>query len=420
MPNYARKDILLWLADKLQKNIEGLADLLVLEVGKTITDAKGEVSRAIDTFTLSAEESVRKEGHFMDLDYSPRGSGYSCLVRRFPVGLVSMITPFNFPINLAAHKIGPAIASGCPFVLKPSDRTPLSAIILGQYLSETNLPDGAFSILPCHLQDAHLLSTDERIRLLSFTGSARVGWQLRKNSGKMKISLELGGNASCILTETADIGVAVDRLIFGSFYANGQSCISVQRIHVHESIIDTFLPLFIEKAKKLKTGDPYLPDTFVGPLIAQEEAIRIERWIKEAEERGAKILCGGTRSGSFIPPTILTDVPTSTTVYCEEVFGPVCIVSAYSSLASVCSEINTSKYGLQAGIFTCNISQANYVYDALHVGGVVINDIPSARVDAMPYGGIKDSGVGREGVTYAMDEFTEMKVMLMKQTPYKE
>eukprot|EP01126_Amoeba_proteus_P061474 TRINITY_DN8254_c0_g4_i7.p1 TRINITY_DN8254_c0_g4~~TRINITY_DN8254_c0_g4_i7.p1 ORF type:complete len:331 (-),score=37.68 TRINITY_DN8254_c0_g4_i7:513-1505(-) len=258
MPNYARKDILLWLADKLQKNIEGLADLLVLEVGKTITDAKGEVSRAIDTFTLSAEESVRKEGHFMDLDYSPRGSGYSCLVRRFPVGLVSMITPFNFPINLAAHKIGPAIASGCPFVLKPSDRTPLSAIILGQYLSETNLPDGAFSILPCHLQDAHLLSTDERIRLLSFTGSARVGWQLRKNSGKMKISLELGGNASCILTETADIGVAVDRLIFGSFYANGQSCISVQRIHVHESIIDTFLPLFIEKAKKLKTGDPYL------------------------------------------------------------------------------------------------------------------------------------------------------------------
>jgi acyl-CoA reductase-like NAD-dependent aldehyde dehydrogenase len=414
MPSYERKEILLYVADQIRIHSEEIATILVAEVGKTITDARGEVGRAVDTFTIAAEEAVRRNGDFQQLDLSKRNAGLSSIVSRFPVGLVSMITPFNFPINLAAHKIAPAIAVGCPFILKPSARTPLSALILGEFLEKTSLPDGAFSILPCHLEDAHLFSTDERIKMISFTGSAAVGWQLKSQSGKKKVALELGGNASCVVDQDADLDYAVGRVVFGAFYGNGQSCISVQHVHVHESIYDQFSKLLVQKASALVMGDPYSEKTFLGPMIDESESKRLCKWVDEAVNKGGKILLGGKRDAAFMEATILENVSADTQLSCQEAFGPICVLHKFSDFKQVCNTINESVYGLQAGIFTKDINKAFYAFNNLHVGGVVINEVPSARVDSMPYGGIKDSGFGREGIKYAMEEMSEMKVMLMK------
>jgi len=414
MPSYERKEILLYVAEQIRIHTEEIATILVAEVGKTITDARGEVGRAVDTFTIAAEEAVRRHGDFQQLDLSKRNAGLTSIVNRFPVGVVSMITPFNFPINLAAHKIAPAIAVGCPFVLKPSSRTPFSVLILGEFLEKTSLPDGAFSILPCHMEDAHLFSTDDRIKMISFTGSAAVGWQLKSQSGKKKVALELGGNASCVVDADADLEYAVGRVVFGAFYGNGQSCISVQHVHVHDSIYDKFTEMLLQKTKALVMGNPYNEKTFLGPMIDVSESTRLCTWVAEAVSKGAKVLIGGKRDDAFMHATILEDVPGDANLSCQEAFGPICVLHKFSDFKQVCNTINKSIYGLQAGVFTKDINKAFYAFNNLHVGGVVINEVPSARVDSMPYGGIKDSGFGREGIKYAMEEMTEMKVMLMK------
>eukprot|EP01124_Arcella_intermedia_P015600 TRINITY_DN2214_c0_g1_i1.p1 TRINITY_DN2214_c0_g1~~TRINITY_DN2214_c0_g1_i1.p1 ORF type:complete len:484 (+),score=80.66 TRINITY_DN2214_c0_g1_i1:61-1512(+) len=413
-PRYERKRVLLDIASKIKLNSEKLAQLLVLEVGKSITDARGEIGRAIDTFTISAEEAVRQGGEFQHADSSARNHGTRTITSRYPIGLVSMIVPFNFPINLAAHKMGPAIAVGCPFILKPSERTPLSAVLLGEILSEVDLPEDSYALLPSELSTAPVFSTDERIKLISFTGSAKVGWEIKKTSGKKKVCLELGGNAAAVVDSNVNVDHAAARIYWGAFYSNGESCISVQKVKVHEDIYDQFVTKLIEKTKTIVMGNPYDEKTFLGPLIAESEAIRLERWVQEAQSQGAKVLLGGKRSGAFFEPTIMSDVPPNCHISCEEAFGPVCVLEKYSDFRAVIDKVNTSQYGLQTGIFTKDLHKAFYAYDNLDVGGVVINDVPSVRVDAMPYGGVKDSGLGREGITYAMEDMSEIRVMVLK------
>lgn len=414
MGTWERKEILLSIAASIKKREDELCEVLCVEVGKPIRDAKAEVSRAIDVFTVSAEESVRNNGEYERLDISARNAGFQSIQARFPAGLVSMITPFNFPLNLAAHKIGPAIATGCPFVLKPSDRTPISASILGEILAETKLPDGSFAILPCHHDDAALFSTDPNVKVVSFTGSVGVGWKIKEQSGKKRVLLELGGNAACIVDETANVARAAERIVAGAYGAMGQSCISVQRIYVHESQFDALTTKMAELAKTLVSGDPLHADTFLGPMISPEDAVRLESWTKLATDAGAKVIFGGKRNEHFFTPTLLSDVPNSHQLSCQEAFGPIAIIQKFTDFKDTINLVNAGDFGLQAGIFTTSIDRAFYSWNEIHAGGVVINDIPSVRVDSQPYGGIKDSGFGREGIRYSMEEMTEIKIMLLK------
>jgi acyl-CoA reductase-like NAD-dependent aldehyde dehydrogenase len=414
MGSWERKEILLSIASSIKKREEELCEILCVEVGKPIRDARAEVGRAIDTFTISAEESVRNNGEYERLDISARNAGFQSIQARFPVGLVSMITPFNFPLNLAAHKIGPAIATGCPFVLKPSDRTPISASILGEILAETKLPDGSFSILPCQNDDASLFSTDDNIKVISFTGSVGVGWKIKEQSGKKRVLLELGGNAAVIVDSSADVARAADRIIAGAFGAMGQSCISVQRIYAHDSVYDALAEKIAAGTKTLVMGDPLAQDTFLGPMISEGDAIRLDSWTKSAVAAGAKVLAGGERKGHFFTPTLLSNVPLSHDLSCKEAFGPIAIIHKFSDFKKAIESVNEGDYGLQAGIFTSDMNKAFYAWNEIHAGGVIINDIPSVRVDSQPYGGIKDSGLGREGIRYSMEEMSEIKIMLMK------
>jgi acyl-CoA reductase-like NAD-dependent aldehyde dehydrogenase len=415
MGSWERKEILLDIASSIKSRADELSEVLCVEVGKPIRDARAEVSRAIDTFTISAEESVRHNGEYERLDISARNSGFQSIQARFPVGLVSMITPFNFPLNLAAHKIGPAIATGCPFVLKPSDRTPISSAILGEILASTKLPDGSFSIMPtANHDDASVFSTDPHIKVISFTGSVAVGWKIKESSGKKRVLLELGGNAAVIVDETANTARAAERIIAGAYGAMGQSCISVQRIYVHEKQYDTLVAKITEGSKSLKMGDPLAEDTFVGPMISEGDAERLEAWTKSATAAGAKIIVGGKRHEHFFEPTLLSGVSPKHELSCKEAFGPIAILHKFSDFKKAVEEVNASDYGLQAGLFTTDINRAFYAWNEIEAGGVVINDIPSVRVDSQPYGGIKDSGFGREGIRYSMEEMTELKVMLLK------
>jgi acyl-CoA reductase-like NAD-dependent aldehyde dehydrogenase len=413
LPSYKKQEILYQIIDKIVKRQDELALVLAIEAGKPIRDSRGEIIRLIDTFRIAAEEAVRIYGEVMPLDISARAEGYQALWKRFPVGPCSFITPFNFPMNLAAHKIAPAIAAGCPFILKPASATPISSIILGEIMADTALPEGAFSILPCSHRDAEPMVTDDRIKHLSFTGSPDVGWDIKARCGKKTITLELGGNAACIVDSGADIEYAVKRLIMGAFYQSGQSCISVQRIIVHEKIYDRLKARFAEEAAKLKYGDPLLEDTFLGPLISLDDAKRVESWVNEAVAAGAKIVTGGHRHDACYEATILENVRPDLKVSCVEVFGPVTTIEPFSDFAKAVAIANDSRYGLQAGVFTDNLDRAFYAYNELDVGGVVINDVPSFRVDNMPYGGVKNSGIGREGVRYALEAMTEMKLMVM-------
>lgn len=413
MPAYQRQAILNHVVQRVTERQDELAKALCIEAGKPIRDARGEVTRLIDTFRVAAEESVRMTGEYMPLDISPRAKGYESIWRRFPIGPCSFIAPFNFPLNLVAHKVAPAIAVGCPFILKPASRTPIGAIILGEILAETDLPEGAFSVLPCSRDGADLFTTDDRIKLLSFTGSPDVGWQLKARAGKKKVVLELGGNASCIVDEDTDLEYAADRIIIGAFYQSGQSCISIQRIIIHETIYDQLKQLLIQRANKLIAGDPLEEDTFLGPMISKKDAQRMETWVNEAVEGGAKVLCGGKRDGVFYDATLLENVTPEMKISCVEAFGPVAVLQSYSDFKEAIRISNDSIYGLQAGIFTKNIDRAMYAFNELEVGGVVIGDIPSFRVDSMPYGGIKDSGLGREGIRFAMDDMTEIKLLVM-------
>jgi acyl-CoA reductase-like NAD-dependent aldehyde dehydrogenase len=417
MAAYERKAVLEHCVSRFRQRYEELAEALCIEAGKPIKDAEGEVTRLIDTFQIAAEESVRIGGEVMPLDISPRARGYTGMWKRVPIGACSFISPFNFPLNLAAHKIAPALAVGCPFVLKPASLTPVGALIIGEILAETDLPAGAFSILPCRREGADLFTTDERFKLLSFTGSPAVGWQLKAKAGKKPVILELGGNAAVIVDADADIDDAVARIIFGAFYQSGQSCIGVQRIIVHETIYDNFKAKLVAQTKVLKMGDPRDRETFIGPMISEAEAIRLKGWIDRAVNRGASLLCGGERQGNMLAATLLENVPAECEANAEEAFGPLANLSKFSDFDAALAEVNSSQFGLQAGIFTRDLYKMQKAWDTLEVGGVVIGDVPSWRVDHMPYGGVKESGLGREGIKFAIEDMTEIRLLVIRTPP---
>jgi acyl-CoA reductase-like NAD-dependent aldehyde dehydrogenase len=410
LPSYARQAVLQHCVDRFKARF----DELCVEAGKPIKDSEGEVTRLIDTFRIAAEESVRMTGEVQPLDISPRAKGYMGIWKRVPIGPCSFISPFNFPLNLAAHKVAPAIAVGCPFVMKPASRTPLGAIIMGEVLAETDLPRGAFSILPAHREGADLFTEDERLKLLSFTGSPAVGWALKAKAGKKKVVLELGGNAAVIVDRDADLEDALERVIFGAFYQSGQSCIGVQRILIHDEIYDAFRAMLVRKTKSLVAGDPKDRNVFIGPMIDVKEAQRLDDWIREAIEKGATLLCGGKRDGAMLEATLLEDVDPATKLNVEEAFGPVAFLIRFSDFNDALDIVNDSKFGLQAGIFTRDLFRMFDAWDRLEVGGVIINDVPSYRVDNMPYGGVKDSGLGREGVRFAMEDMTEIRNLVIR------
>lgn len=414
LPSYKRQAILNHCVARFKERAEELAVALCEEAGKPIKDARGEVTRLIDTFQIAAEEATRIYGEVMPMDITPRAEGYQGQWKRFPIGPCSFISPFNFPLNLAAHKIAPAIAAGCTFILKPASLTPISALIVAEILAETELPEGAFSILPCRRDGADLFTTDDRLKLLSFTGSPDVGWDLKKKAGKKPVVLELGGNAACIVDEGTDLEDAVQRIIFGAYYQSGQSCISVQRIMVHESLYDQAKDKLATAVSNLVMGDPADEQTFIGPMISVKEAERLHGWVLEAQAAGATVLAGGKRDGAMLEATLLENVTSDMTVNNQEAFGPVAILSKFSDFDKALEEVNNSDFGLQAGIFTKDIYKAHKAWEELEVGGVVIGDVPSWRVDHMPYGGVKDSGLGREGVRYAIEDMTELKLMVLR------
>jgi len=414
MPAYARQAILQHCVSRFEERFDELAMSLCIEAGKPINDARGEVTRLIDTFRIAAEESVRISGEVMNLEISPRAKGYRGMFQRVPIGPCSFISPFNFPLNLAAHKIAPALAVGCPFVLKPASRTPIGALMIGEILAETDIPAGAFSILPCSRNGADLFTTDDRLKLLSFTGSPEVGWQLKAKAGRKPVVLELGGNAACIVDHDTDLDDAVARLVIGSFYQSGQSCIGVQRIMVHDSIYETLRDKLVAAAKQLVAGDPKQEDTFIGPMISESEAERLETWINSAIKAGGQLLCGGHRDGAMLEATLLEEVPPTEPICAGEAFGPVAVLSRFSSFDEALRDVNDSVFGLQAGIFTRDLYKMQKAWDELEVGGVVIGDIPSWRVDNMPYGGVKDSGLGREGIRFAMEDMTEIRNLVIR------
>jgi acyl-CoA reductase-like NAD-dependent aldehyde dehydrogenase len=393
---------------------EELAGVLVVEAGKPIQFARAEVARLLDTLELAVEESTRILGQVLPLDTTPRGAGYRGMWQRVPVGPCGFITPWNFPLNLVAHKIAPAIACGCPFVLKPASYTPISALILGEILAESDLPVGAFSILPMRSSDAAALAEDERIKKLSFTGSASVGWDLRDRARKKHVTLELGGNAAVIVDRDADIDDAVKRCVFGGYYQSGQSCISVQRVYVHREVYDAFREKFVEAVRGLVVGNPRDEKTFVGPIISEDDAKRIEQSIQNAVEKGGRLLCGGGRQGRLVEPAVLEGVPQDADASCEEIFGPVTLLEQFTDFDQAIAAVNDSRYGLQAGVFTRDIGKVQKAWDELEVGGVMINEVPSFRADQMPYGGSKDSGLGREGLRWAIESMTGVRLLVIR------
>jgi len=414
MPAYERKRVLDHCVRRFEARADELAQGLCAEAGKPIRDARGEVGRLIDTFRVAAEESVRQHGEVMTLDISSRAHGYRGMTKHVPVGPVSLIAPFNFPLNLVAHKVAPALAVGCPFVLKPSSRTPLGALVIGEILAETDLPPGAFSILPCGRDAARAFTEDDRLKLLSFTGSPAAGWDLKARAGRKKVVLELGGNAAVVVDETADLDDAIGRILIGAFYQSGQSCIGVQRIFAHASRYETFRDGLIARTRELVAGDPRDEATFVGPMISESEAERLEAWIHEALEAGAKLLCGGKRDGAMLEATLLEGVPRDLPLCAKEAFGPVAVLEPFEDFDEVLDRVNDSEYGLQAGVFTRDLYRAQTAWDRLEVGGVVVGDVPSWRVDHMPYGGVKNSGLGREGIRWAMEDMTETRLLVIR------
>jgi acyl-CoA reductase-like NAD-dependent aldehyde dehydrogenase len=414
LSSFQREAVLEHCVKRFRERFDELAYALCVEAGKPLKDARGEVTRLIDTFHIAAGEATRIHGEVLSLDISERSRSYTGMYKRVPIGPCSFISPFNFPLNLTAHKIAPAIAAGCTFVLKPASLTPIGALLIGEILAETELPRGAFSILPAHRDGADLFSTDPRLKLLSFTGSDEVGWALKAKAGKKKVVLELGGNAAVIVDEDWDIDDAVKRIVTGAFYQSGQSCISVQRILIHERIYDRLKAKLVAATRELKAGDPKKEDTFIGPVISEKDAARLEKWVNDAVAHGANLLCGGKRKGVLVDATLLDNVPENEAVVCEEVFGPVAVLSRFSDFDAALAKVNESKFGLQAGVFTRDIYKAQRAWNDLDVGGVVIGDVPSFRVDNMPYGGVKDSGLGREGIRWSIEDMTEVRLMILR------
>lgn len=413
LPAFVRRQALTELMRQVHARSEELSRCLVIEVGKTIHEARGEVARMLDTLRLSAEEAGRIGGEWLPLDASERTPHAQALWRRFPIGPCSFFTPFNFPLNLAAHKIGPAIAAGNPFILKPSPRTPRSSLLLGEMLAQLGLPEGMFSVLPCLNENAEPLVVDPRLKLLSFTGSGRVGWSLRGRAGQKKVVLELGGNAACIVDADADLERAAERITAGAFGLAGQSCISVQRVLAHRTVYGALRERLVQQAASLVAGDPLDEATTLGPMIDEREAQRIESWVARARAAGARVLCGGRRKGAFLDATWLEGVPDDQPLVCDEAFGPVGVLEPFDSLDSAIERANAGEFGLQAGLFVRDLRRAFEAYERLEVGGVILNDVPTFRADAMPYGGVKASGAGREGVRFAIEEMTEIRTLVL-------
>ncbi len=413
LSRFRRQEILRHCAQAFQARSEELIQTLCVEVGKPLRDARIEVERLIDTFLHAADCCIEAVGEVLSLDVMPRALGYRGMVKRVPVGPVLLIAPFNFPLNLVAHKVAPAIAAGCPFILKPASLTPVSALLMAEILADAGLPPGAFSVLPCDREVAESLVTDQRLRLLSFTGSAEVGWAIKARAGKKKVILELGGNAACIVAASAELAQVVPRLLQGIFAQAGQSCISVQRIYVHVSLYAQLRAALVEGARHLKVAPPEQETTVLGPMITVQAAERLQSWVDEAILAGGVLLCGGGHEGNRMQASLLENVPEHCKLVAEEAFGPVAVLASYDNFEEVLNTVNRSRYGLQAGVFTSRLDEAMLAWDRLEVGGVVVGDIPSWRADAMPYGGVKDSGIGREGLRYAIEEMTESRLLII-------
>lgn len=413
LQSYERYEVLSFIAANIREQKDSFADGLMREVGKPIAAARVEIDRSITTFQYAAEEARRLGGDVVPLDITPAGQNRFGVVRRFPLGVILGISPFNFPLNLVAHKVAPAIASGNAFILKPATQASITSLRLAKVIEASGYPAKAFSVLPCSNVLAGELVKDIRINLLSFTGSPTVGWSLKSTAGKKKVVLELGGNAGVIVDQSADIDVAVRKNLLGSFVYAGQVCIKVQRIYIHEVIFDEYLKKFVDAASSLRIGDPADRETVVGPVINDESLNRILSWIDEAKALGAKVLCGGSHIGRVLEPTVMIDVPRDAKVFCTEVFGPVATIHKFASIEEAVAGVNDSPYGLQAGLFSNDYQNIMYAYNHLDVGAVIINENPTFRVDNMPYGGVKDSGFGRDGVRYAMEEMTEPKMLAL-------
>ncbi|MDQ3684757.1 MAG: aldehyde dehydrogenase family protein [Acidobacteriota bacterium] len=412
-PRYKIADGLRSIADGIEARGEEFARTIAIESGKPITGARGEVDRAVGTFTIASEEARRFVGEVVPLDSQALGAGRTGWTERIPRGVIFGITPFNFPLNLVAHKVAPALASRNAIIIKPSPRTPLTALLLGEVFLESGLPSAALQIIPMDLPLVDVVLRDERVAMISFTGSADVGWKLRERAVRKVVALELGGNAPVIVDETADVEYAAERTAAAAFAHAGQVCISAQRVIVHEQVADRFSDLLVERARNLRVGDPLDEATGLSVMIDEAAAKRAEAWINEAVGGGARILCGGRRKGALLEATVLTDVHSEMRVCSEEVFAPVATVQRFDDFPDALAEANNSRYGLQAGVFTHDLRRAMLAFKTLEFGGVMINDAPAFRVDNMPYGGVKQSGVGREGVYYAMEEMTELRLIVI-------
>jgi acyl-CoA reductase-like NAD-dependent aldehyde dehydrogenase len=415
LPAFRRAEMLRQVAARLRSERDEAGRVLAGEVGKAIRDALTEVDRAVMTFEVAAEEARRLGGEVIPLDLAPHGLRRLALTRRFPVGPVAAISPFNFPLNLSAHKLAPAIAAGNPVVLKPATKTPLSALRLGRYLVEAGVPEGAVSVLPLPRAHGDRMVTDDRFKVLTFTGSAPVGWDLKVRAGKKRVILELGGNAGVIVDETADVEAAAERVSVGGFALAGQSCISVQRVFVQETVFDRFAAALVARVERLRVGDPLDPETQVGPMIDRGEVARVEAWVAEAVAAGGRVLTGGRRLSppSLYAPTVLADVPERARVCADEVFAPLVVLARFRAFDEAVAAVNRSVFGLQAGVFTRDLERALAAFDRIETGGVIVNDVPTWRIDHMPYGGVKDSGLGREGPRYAIEEMTELKLLVI-------
>ncbi len=409
--SYERSKALEKISDEIERRKDELAKSITLTAGKAIKSSRVEVARAVNTFQIAAEEAKRINGEVIPLDLSPQTKERWGLVRRFPIGVITGITPFNFPLNLVAHKVAPALASGNTVVLRPASQVSITSLLLGEIIIDTDYPPGGMNVVPSGYDAAEVLLEDERVKMVTFTGSPSIGWSLKKKAYKKRVTLELGGNAAVVIEPDANLDFALPRTILGAFAYSGQVCISIQRIFLHEKIYDRFMADFLEATEKLKMGDPMDEETDIGPMINLDAAKQTEEWVNEAVENRARIVCGGKREGTMYTPTILENVKPELRISWLEAFAPVVVVYPYKDFDEAIKGVNFSIYGLQAGIFTNDLRKAFHAYELLDVGGVIVNDIPTFRIDHMPYGGVKESGFGREGIKYAIEEMTEIKLM---------
>ena len=413
LPSHQRSQVLQNMVGLLRARFDDVVEAMILEGGKNRKTAIGETTRALETLKVASEEARRIGGEVFSIDWTAAGENRQGFTRRLPIGTILGITPFNYPVNLACHKIGPAIAAGNSLILKPAEKTPLSSLILAEIVLEAGYPPEAFSVLNAWGRDTAVMVDDPRVKMISFTGSSAVGWMLRARAGQKKVALELGGNAGVIVHNDADLDLAAAESAAGGFANAGQNCISVQRLLIQRDVFEDFADRFIERVKALKVGDPRDPDVDIGPLISESDAQRAESWVQEAQAAGASVLLGGEREGKLFPPTVMTETAPDMRVNCEEVFAPIVTLSAYDAWDEAVATINDSPYGLQAGVFTRDVKRIMDAWQRIEVGGLQVNQASTFRVDHMPYGGVKASGYGREGLRYAIEDMTDLRLMVL-------